>query len=168
MKKIGILYILFAVTSTVAQQKTFEKEVAKISKRIDLITKTQKDSLKVKVVEITKRLEKGEITLTTAATLKEKVASYHARRIEKLVGQQERLLQLLVQDKTNGKIANQPQTSIDEEINTFSVGNKTFRFSLKEGDDKGKKSKKNTLQFEIQQVSLFLQWALTMYWMHTN
>ncbi len=142
MKKIGILYILFAVTSTVAQQKIFEKEVAKISKRIDLITKTQKDSLKVKVVEITKRLEKGEITPTTAATLKEKVASYHARRIEKLVGQQERLLQLLVQDKTNGKIANQPQTSIDEEINTFSVGNKTFRFSLKEGDDKGKKSKK--------------------------
>ena len=70
MKKIGILYILFAVTSTVAQQKIFEKEVAKISKRIDLITKTQKDSLKVKVVEITKRLEKGEITPTNAATLK--------------------------------------------------------------------------------------------------
>ena len=87
MKKTIVVFILFTVTSIAAQQKTFENEVAKISKRIDLITKTQKDSLKIKVIQITKRLEKGEITQTTAATLKEEVANYHARRIEELVGQ---------------------------------------------------------------------------------
>ena len=58
--------------------------------------------------------------------------------------EQERLLQLLVQDKTNGKIANQPQTSIDEEIkqqlktpaifdgrnqyNIFQLNNKGFEY----------------------------------------
>ena len=52
MKKTIVVFILFAVTSIAAQQKTFENEVAKISKRIDLITKTQKDSLKIKVIQI--------------------------------------------------------------------------------------------------------------------
>ena len=144
MKKTIVVFILFAVTSIAAQQKTFENEVAKISKRIDLITKTQKDSLKIKVIQITKRLEKGEITQTTAATLKEEVATYHARRIEELVGQQERMLQLLVQDKTNGKIASQTQTPDDEEVNTFSVGGKTFRFTLEDENSKEKKAKRKS------------------------
>ena len=142
IQKIVMVLILFIATGLTAQQKTFEKEVRKISKRIDLITKTQKDSLKIKVMQITKRLEKGEITKTTAATLKGEVASYHARRIEKLVGQQERMLQLLVQDKTNGKISSAHQTSNYEEVNTFSVGGKTFRFTVAGENGKEKKSKK--------------------------
>lgn len=140
MKRILLILVLLCTTIAQSQEKTFEKEVSKISKRIERITKQQKDSLKLKVVAIDKQLENGEITETTAKTLKKEVAAYHARRIETLVGEQERLLQLLVQDKTNGKIASDEESSKKtdedefEEDNTFTIGNKTFTFNVKEGD----------------------------------
>ncbi|MEE9407410.1 MAG: hypothetical protein V3V28_04965 [Polaribacter sp.] len=134
MKRILLILVLLSTTIAISQEKTFEKEVSKISKRIENITKQQKDSLKEKVIAIDKRLEKNEITKTTADTLKKEVASYHARRIEKLVGEQERLLQLLVQDKTNGKIASSDDSNdFDDDDNTFTIGNKTFRFKV--GDE---------------------------------
>jgi uncharacterized membrane protein len=161
MKRILLILVLLCTTIAQSQEKTFEKEVSKISKRIELITKQQKDSLKAKVIDIDKKLDKGELTKTTAETLKKEVAAYHARRIEKLVGEQERLLQLLVQDKTNGKIASseEPLTNEDED-NVFSIGNKTFRLNITEGDieernknrkrrwkRKNKKQRSTTTQF---------------------
>ena len=137
MKRILLILVLLCTTMAYSQEKkTFEKEVSKISKRIEIITKQQKDSLKSKVIIIDKQLAKGEISQTTAETLKKEVAAYHARRIEKLVGEQERLLQLLVQDKTNGKIASAEVESItnEDEDNTFSIGNKVFRLNISEGD----------------------------------
>ena len=145
MKKILPILFFFASFVVVAQEKTFEKEVAKISKRIELITKNQKDSLKTKVLEIDKKLEKGEITKPTAETLKKEIAAYHAKQIELKVGEQERLLQLLVQDKTNGKIASSSNKdfSNDDDINTFTVGNKTFRFTVdSDNGDTSRKEKK--------------------------
>jgi hypothetical protein len=136
MKRILLILVLFTTTIAQSQEKIFEKEVSKISKRIENITTQQKDSLRVKVIAIDKRLEKGEITKITAETLKKEVAAYHAKRIEKLVGEQERLLQLLVQDKTNGKIASSDEANFnDDDINTFTVGHKTFRFSINDDDD---------------------------------
>lgn len=132
MKRILLILVLFSTTIALSQEKkTFEKEVSKISKKIENITKTQKDSLKAKVIAIDKRLDKGEITKTTADNLKKEVAAYHARRIEKLVGEQEKLLQILVQDKTNGKIASSEEViTDDDDDNTFTVGGKTFRFNI--------------------------------------
>ncbi|KGL63326.1 hypothetical protein [Polaribacter sp. Hel1_85] len=133
MKRILLILVLFITTIAFSQEeKTFEREVSKISKRIEKITKSQKDSLKTKVVAIDKRLEKGEITKSTADTLKKEVAAYHARRIEKLVSEQEKMLQLLVQDKTNGKIASSEDEieTEDDDESTFTIGNKTFRFTL--------------------------------------
>lgn len=140
MKRILLILVLLCTTIAQSQERTFENEVSKISKRIEKITKQQKDSLKAKVIAIDKQLEKGEITETTAETLKKEVASYHARRIEKLVGEQERLLQLLVQDKTNGKIASIEESNkkLEEDEfegeSTFTIGNKTFTFNISEGD----------------------------------
>ena len=144
MRRILLILVLFSTTIALSQQRTFEEEVSKISKRIEKITKSQKDSLKIKVVAIDKRLEKGEITKTTADTLKKEIASYHARRIEKLVGEQEHLLQQLVQEKTNGKIASikdRPITTEDDD-NTFSIGNKVFRLNIKEGNQKERDDKR--------------------------
>lgn len=162
MKRILLILVLFSATMVQSQEKTFEKEVSNISKRIDQITKTQKDSLKAKVISIDKRLEKGEIIRTTAETLKKEVASYHARRIEMLVGEQERLLQLLVQDKTNGKIASSESTTTNDDDNIFTIGNKTFRLNIdKEGQfernekrterwqNKGKIQRRTTTQFVL-------------------
>ncbi|MGK0414021.1 MAG: hypothetical protein ACJA1B_002240 [Polaribacter sp.] len=144
MKKTVIILLLFCATIAQSQEKTFEKEVMKISQRIEKITKQQKDSLKAKVIHIDERLEKEEITKTTAETLKKEVAAYHARRIEILVGAQERLLQELVQDKTNGKIASSEEEIFNRDaINTFTVGHKTFRFSVNDEDNKETEHYKN-------------------------
>lgn len=131
MKKILFSLFLLSATITLSQQKTFEKEVIKISKKIDIITKQQKDSLKVKVLAIEKRFKSGQISKESVESLKQDVAAYHARRIEELVSEQEQLLQALVQDKTNGKIASS-EVFIDtkEDENTFTIGNKRFRLNI--------------------------------------
>lgn len=159
MKRILLVLVLLCTTMAQSQEKTFEKEVIKISKRIEIITNQQKDSLKAKIIDIDKKLEKEEITKETSDTLKQEVAAYHARRIEKLVGEQERLLQLLVQDKTNGKIASSDNLTVAEgDDNTFTIGNKVFRLTLKDDGDndykkesktkyKNNKSRKTTSQF---------------------
>ncbi|WP_298777687.1 hypothetical protein [uncultured Polaribacter sp.] len=143
MKRILLLLVLFCTTIAQSQVKTFESEVRKISKKIEEITKQQKDSLKLKVIAIDKKLEKGEVSKSDAENQKKTAASYHARQIENLVGEQELFLQILVQDKTNGKIA-----SADEEItteddeNTFTIGNKTFRLNINKGSSEEEKDKR--------------------------
>lgn len=144
MNKILLILVLLSATMAESQEKTFEKEVIKISKKIENITNQQKDSLKIKIIDIDEKLEKGEITKETSGTLKQEVASYHARRIEKLVGEQERLLQLLVQDKTNGKIASSEEFITNEdEDNVFSIGNKIFKLNISEGDLEERNERKN-------------------------
>ena len=156
MKRILLILVLLSTTIAVSQETTFEKEVNKISKRIEQITTTQKDSLRIKVVAIDERLEKGEITKPISNTLKKEVASYHARRIEKLVGEQERLLQLLVQDKTNGRIASSDEESeFDNDDNTFTVGKKTFSFSLN-NDDKSERIEKRKRKMNRRTTSQFV------------
>jgi|TARA_B110000967_G_C18826587_1_gene531724 hypothetical protein len=136
MKKIIVCSLLFASIAIVSQEKrVFEKEVLKISKSIEQITKSQKDSLKVKIIAIDKQLQKGEITKTIAAALKRENAVYYATQIEVKVGVQEGLLQALVQDKTNGKIGSAKKNAFEEEdVNTFKVGNKVFRFTVNKNE----------------------------------
>ncbi|SNR16081.1 hypothetical protein [Tenacibaculum jejuense] len=105
MKRILLILVLLCTTYVQSQDKTFEKEVKKISLEIEKITKQEKDSLKKKVKAINKRLSKGEITEEKAKQLKKEVAELHASNIENRVGKEELKLQQLVQDKTNGKIA---------------------------------------------------------------
>ena len=122
--------VLLVTVSAYSQQKIFEKEVSKISKEIENITKIQKDSLKTKVAKIQTRLDQGKITKTTAASLKNEAASYHAKRIEEQVSEQEQLLQKLVQEKTNGNIA-----SMEDTNRTFQIGKTTFRLSVDSEDE---------------------------------
>ncbi|PKH51066.1 hypothetical protein CXF68_10385 [Tenacibaculum sp. Bg11-29] len=103
MKRI-LLLVLLVTTVAQSQERTFESEVKKISKKIDKITKQQKDSLKDKVKEINLKIDKNELTSDEAIPLKKITALYHATQIEKLVSIQEQKLQQLVQDKIDGKI----------------------------------------------------------------
>jgi len=154
MKKILCIVVLLGSTFAFSQEKTFEEAVKKISKRIERITRQQKDSLKQKVENINLRLEKKEITLEEASKLKKEAAIYHAANIEKWVSVQEQKLQQLVQDKANGKIK-----SIDAyEENTFSIGDTKFKLYVdnskerkkyrekREQREKRKHSKKTTSQ----------------------
>lgn len=131
MKRILIILVLFCTTIAVAQERTFESEVKRISKKIDRITNQQKDSLKMKVKEINLQLEDGKISKTKADELKREAAQYHAKRIEYLVAIQERKLQQLVQDKVDGKILGEDRYY---EESTFSIGSRTFQLRLTDED----------------------------------
>jgi len=62
MKRILLLIVLFCTTIAFSQEKNFEDEVKKVSKRIELITKTEKATLKEKIEKINQQLDKNEIT----------------------------------------------------------------------------------------------------------
>lgn len=131
MKKITIILVLFCATIAQIQAQTFEDEVRKISKKIDRITKQQKDSLRLKVKEINLQLEQKKVTKDKADELKRAAALYHAQRIETLIAREEQKLQKLVQDKVDGKILGEDKYY---EESTFSVGSRTFQVRLTDED----------------------------------
>ena len=132
MKRILLILVLLTTSITFSQVKTFESEVLKISKKIEQITKAEKAALKEKVEDINSRLEKKEITLDEATKLKEAAAALHAKNIEVKVSVEEQKLQLLVQDRANGKIKSDP--FYDDE-GTFTIGGKIFRIRVRDNDD---------------------------------
>lgn len=131
MKKILFILVLLCTTLAFSQEKTFESEVRKISKKIERITTAEKAALKEKVEAINVRLGKKEITVVEANQLKKVAAEFHAKRIEEKVGLEEKTLQQLVQDKTNGKILS--DASYDDE-NTFTIGSKTFHLRVQDNE----------------------------------
>ena len=136
MKKLGLILMLFCTTIAFSQEKNFEDEVKKISNRIELITKTEKAALREKVEKINARLDKKEITSEEAQKLKKEAADFHAKVISEKVAAEEKKLQLLVQDKANGKIKNViKETDYDEE-NSFTIGNKTFNFRVNDNEER--------------------------------
>lgn len=132
MKRILFILVLLCATFAFSQEKTFESEVQKISKKIERITTAEKAALKEKVEVINLRLEKKEITAEEANKLKKEAAEFHAKRIEEKVGTEEKRLQQLVQDKANGKVFR--DTSYNDK-NTFSIGSKTFHLRVRDNDN---------------------------------
>jgi len=122
--------VLLSTTLVFSQEKNFEDEVKKISKMIELVTKTEKAALKEKVEKINKRLDAKEITVEEANKLKKEAAVFHAKAIEVIVGQEEKKLQLLLQDKANGKILSKETGTYFEDDNTFTIGRKIFRVRI--------------------------------------
>jgi len=149
MKKTVLILVFLCTTFMYSQEKTFESEVKKISIKIEEITKAEKAALKTKVENINSRLKKNEISEAAAAKLKKTAAEYHAKIIAEKVSIEEKNLQLLVQDKANGKIkSSELNSDFDDDEGTFSIGNKTFRIRVNDNDDysqnriKRRKSKK--------------------------
>jgi hypothetical protein len=167
MKRILLVLVLFCTTIAFSQEKNFEDEVQKISKRIELITKTEKAALKEKVELINNRLDKKEITSDQAQKLKKEAADFHAKVIADKVSVEEGKLQLLVQDKANGRIKSKKkvETDFDDKENSFTIGRKTFRVRVDNNNDyvsrrdrwlnrrkskwdsKGKRNRSTTTQF---------------------
>ena len=144
MKKILFILVLFCTTIAFSQEKNFEDEVKKISKRIELITKTEKASLKEKVEKINKQLEAKEITSKEAQRLKKEAADFHAKVISDKVAIEEKKLQLLVQDKANGKIKGvQKETDFDDKEDSFTIGRKTFRIQVRDNENYDSRRNRN-------------------------
>jgi hypothetical protein len=86
MKNILIFcVIMLSCNIAVSQSKTFEKRAAEITYKIDSITVSEKSTLKKAVEKIDKRLKKNKITFSVATTEKNKIAAYHAKRINDAV-----------------------------------------------------------------------------------
>ncbi|CAL2083128.1 conserved exported protein of unknown function [Tenacibaculum sp. 190524A02b] len=138
-----LLVMLLSAAIAFSQEKTFEDEVSKISKKIDEITKGEKKLLKEKLKKINEQLSNNEITYEEAEKLKKKEADFHANQIEEKVSVQEQKLQQLVQDKTNGVIVSKDENEESFKIRVF---DKDLVIFDKEGKQK-KYGKRTTSQF---------------------
>ncbi|NVK53002.1 MAG: hypothetical protein HWD85_08710 [Flavobacteriaceae bacterium] len=144
MKRILLILVLFCTTIAFSQEKTFEDEVKKISKRIELITKTEKAALKIKVEKINAQLEKGEISSEQAQKLKKEAAEYHAKVISQKVAVEQTLLQGLVQDKANGKIKSAKEfDDTYEDEGSFTIGRRKFNIRIYDNEDYKSRRKRN-------------------------
>lgn len=86
---------------------SFETKAKAISNEIKAITDNEKNALKVAVELIDSDLEKGVITKEQASNLKMDKAKIHAAAIEARVGVEQAKLNQLVQDKVDGKVADE-------------------------------------------------------------
>lgn len=91
--------------STKVSKETFEQRTSKIANRIEFVTKSEKQALKVKVETIDSQLEKGQISKEEANRLKQEAAEISAMKIETEINKQNEKLQLLIQQKVDGEIA---------------------------------------------------------------
>ncbi|MES2577731.1 MAG: hypothetical protein V4589_08980 [Bacteroidota bacterium] len=86
---------------------SFETKAKAISNEIKAITDNEKNALKVAVELIDNDLEKGVVTKEQASDLKMQKAKIHAAAIEAKVSVEQVKLNQLVQDKVDGKVADE-------------------------------------------------------------
>jgi len=102
------IYIALAaclIASKLSAQETFEAKVKAIAEKIESITKEEKKALKVELEEVNKELEAGTISKTQADEKKLQIAETRSKNIETRVAVEQDKLKDLVQQKVDGKIA---------------------------------------------------------------
>jgi len=95
---------LLCLCATKLCAQTFSERANAIGDKIELITKQQKDSLKMEVEVVNVQVEKNEITTAQADAKKQELAQKRANNIETLVAAEQQKLDDLVKDKVDGKI----------------------------------------------------------------
>jgi len=95
---------LLCLCATKLCAQTFSERANAIGDKIELITKQQKDSLKMEVEAVNVQVEKNEITTAQADAKKQELAQKRANNIETLVAAEQQKLDDLVKDKVDGKI----------------------------------------------------------------
>jgi hypothetical protein len=102
------IYIALAAclfVSKLSAQETFEAKAKTIAEKIERITKEEKKALKVELEEVNKELEAGTISKTQADEKKLQIAEIRSKNIETRVAVEQDKLKDLVQQKVDGKIA---------------------------------------------------------------
>lgn len=107
MRKFTIYIALAAclLASKLLAQDTFEAKAKTIAEKIESITKEEKAALKVELEEVNKELEAGTISKAQADEKKLQIAETHSKNIENRVAVEQDKLKDLVQQKVDGKIA---------------------------------------------------------------
>jgi len=117
---------LLCLIATKVSAQSFEERAGEIAKRIESITKQEKDSLKAEVEAVNNQLENNSITTAEANERKQELAEKRAKNIETRVAVEEENLSQLIKDKVDGKVKREK-----------------FRFSF------GDKSKDTTITKEL-------------------
>ncbi len=117
--------------------KSFEVKAKDIANKIEMVTKAEKKALKEEVDAVNRELEAGTITSAQAETKKRELATKRAANIETQVDKYEAELKQLVQDKVDGKIAE------NDSVHTRTF---TFRWSSKK-DTLSRYEARTTTQF---------------------
>ena len=100
---IALAACLFA--SKLLAQENFEAKAKAIAEKIESITKEEKKALKVELEEVNKELEAGTISKAQADEKKLQIAETRSKNIETRVAVEQDKLKDLVQQKVDGKIA---------------------------------------------------------------
>lgn len=115
MQKI-IFYVVVSLcffVSKITAQETFEERANAIAVKIEWIAKEEKQALKDQVDDINKQLEMGRLTQEQADKMKIEVATVQAKKIEDRVAMEQEKLNVLVQEKVDGKVSsNRGGTSV--------------------------------------------------------
>lgn len=131
-----VVSLCFLVSKSTAQE-TFEQRAKTIAQSIASITKEEKQALKDQVDDINKQLEMGKLTQAQADTMKIDLANVYAKKIEERVAIEQEKLNLLVQEKVEGKLKDSTSTKIKHS------------FSIPGGFDVHDKTKRTTSQFVL-------------------
>jgi hypothetical protein len=121
-----VVMLISFVGKTVAQEKTFEERAKEIGNQIEIITTEEKKALRVEIEAIDTQILEGKITKEKADELKLKIAEERALNIETKVAAEEEKLNQLIQDKVDGKVKYETDTT------SFRIGK---RFVIKIEND---------------------------------
>ena len=106
-----VIMLISFVGKAIAQEKTFEERAKEIGNQIETITSEEKKALRVEIEAIDKQIIEGKITKEKADELKLKIAEERASNIETKVAIEEEKLNQLIQDKVDGKVKNESDSS---------------------------------------------------------
>ncbi|MBC7523760.1 MAG: hypothetical protein H7239_04910 [Flavobacterium sp.] len=126
--------ILCLFATKVVGQETFEARAKAIADKIETITTNEKQALKIEVDGVNFEVEKGTITKDQADLKKQEFAKIRAANIETKVASLQEELKNLVQEKVDGKLAENKDKKV-----TFSW--KSFKDTI------SKSEKRTTSQF---------------------
>ena len=131
MRKFIYLIAFVCLAATSYGQKSFEKQVEEISKRIETTVSKEKDILKKEVDDINDRLEKKLLSVEDADKMKLGEAEKCAKNIEVKIAPLEAELQTLVKQKAEGNYSseyNVEQEKDNDDINiNLNLGKKKKR-----------------------------------------
>ncbi|PKB16045.1 hypothetical protein [Flavobacterium sp. 5] len=104
--KIYLVVLVCLFVNQIRAQETFEERAKDIASKIEDVVKEEKKELKVEVEAVNEQLALGKLTNEEADEKKKVLAEARAKTIEEKVAKMEEELQVLVQEKVDGKIKN--------------------------------------------------------------
>lgn len=139
--------LLCFMASKMLGQETFEKRANEIASKIENITQEEKATLKTEVEALNVALENGKITKEEAEAKKQKLAETRAKNIENRVAVEQENLKNLVQEKVDGKIAEEYKPNSFEFVFSKSSGKNKEKYQKRCDSIANAPEKRTTSQF---------------------